>query len=77
MGHQHVGGVLLIGLCLVPQQGDFIAVLDYVHLVDSWSHGELHLWDLVVVHIRLGVEQRGGYIQLLNKFGPVESHPLF
>lgn len=51
--HEHVGRVVLGGRGLVPPQGDFVAALDDVHLVDGRPHGSLHLGDLVVVGVRL------------------------
>lgn len=52
--------MLLAGLVLAPQQGDFIAVPDDVHLVDGWQHRALHIWDLVVLHVGLRMK-RGNF----------------
>lgn len=56
VGHEDVGRVLLAGLDPVPQQGDFV-VVDDVNLADGWPDWRLHLWDLVVVHIRLRMKR--------------------
>lgn len=57
VGHEHVGGVVLTGLWLAPQQRDLVAVADDVHLVDSRQRWSLHLRDLVVVHVRLQMNE--------------------
>lgn len=48
--------MLLAVLGPVPQQRDFVFVLDDVHLINGRPHRALHLWDLVVVRIGLRVK---------------------
>lgn len=67
MGHEDVGWVLLAVLGPVPQQGDFVFVLDDVHLINGRPHRALHLWDLVVVRIGLRVKERFKIMHKVNK----------
>ena len=70
VGHEDVGRVLLARPGVLPHQGDFVAVLDDAHLVDSWSHRQLLLWDLVVVGVGLKMKRRSQEVNELRDWTP-------